>query len=234
VENIKQRKLYDKSIFTIPHTLKEEAAVKTNNDKIIIAIPGAIDGVRRDIDLALDVIEEVLAKSNRFRFVFIGIVIGYLGEAIFERIKKLQSQGLDIQHVYNDKSNLEFDFEMKRCDLVLVPLNVNTKFEGIPEIYGSTKVTGVIYDMMRFSKPGIVPDKMVVPPTMSKSLLTYRNKTHLVEIILSFDNESNRISDWQELVIKESDYYTENAIAERVLPKINPAFETSSDYSIME
>lgn len=218
--HIQKNNLYKKPVITIPHTLKESEPVNNLNKKIVITIPGAIDGVRRDTDLALDVIEEVNKQSDRFQFVFAGNVLGHLGKPIWERAILLQKQGLDIQQFYDATSNKVFDEQMKRCDLVFLPLNVNTKFEGIPEIYGTTKVTGVIYDMMRFCKPGIVPAAMTVPPTMTTGILCYQNKKELTEIILSLANNKNKLEELTNAAKKNSQYYTESEIRKRVMPEI--------------
>ena len=220
IEYVRNNNLYKKAVLAIPHTLKEFESEKTDNNKIVIAIPGAIDGVRRDINLALDVIEEVNKQSDCFQFVFTGHVIGYLGEAIWERVLHLQKQGLDIQQFYNPATNKVFDEQMKRCDLIFLPLNVKTKFEGISEVYGTTKVTGVIYDMMRFCKPGIVPVAMVVPPTMRSSILSYKSKNELIEMILSLAKGKNVIHELKQHAEKNAFYYTENEIRKRVLPEI--------------
>ena len=220
INYITKNNLYKKPVIAIPHTLKEVEPSKTSNQKIVITIPGAIDGIRRDIDLALDVIEEVHKKSDRFQFVFTGNVVGYLGEPIWERAKRLQKQGLDIQQFYDATSNKVFDEQMKRCDVIFLPLNVNTKFEGVPEIYGTTKVTGVIYDMMRFCKPGIVPAEMVVPPTMITSILSYQNKNELVNMILSLVDNKTKLEELKTTAEKNSFYYTEAEIRKRVLPEI--------------
>lgn len=220
INYIKENNIYKKPVFAIPHTLKEFESEKVNNEKIVVAIPGAIDGVRRDINLALDVIEEVHKKSNRFRFVFLGQVLGYLGEPIWERAKALQKEGLDIQQFYNPTNNKEFDEQMKKCDIVFLPLNVNTKFEGVPEVYGTTKVTGVIYDMMRFCKPGIVPAAMVVPPTMTNSMLSYKNKAELIEMLLQLSENPKSLTELKNNAEANSIYYTLPEIRKRVLPQI--------------
>ena len=220
INYITKNNLYSKPVLAVPHTLKEFEIEKADNKKIVIAIPGAIDGVRRDINLALDVIEEVNKQSDRFQFVFTGHVIGYLGEAIWERVLRLQKQGLDIQQFYDPTTNIVFDEQMKRCDLIFLPLNVNTKFEGIPEIYGTTKVTGVIYDMMRFSKPGIVPFEMVIPPTMRSSILSYKSKNELTETLLSLSKDKNKLNEFKQNAEKNAFYYSESEIRKRVLPEI--------------
>jgi len=218
VQYVINKKLYKKPVITIPHTLREEKPVKTNNEKIVIIIPGGIDGVRRDNDLSLDVIEEINKKSNRFQFVFAGKVIGHLGEKIWNRVISLQKKGLDIQHFYDESSNHLFDEQMKNCNVVFLPLNVKTKYEGIPEIYGTTKVTGVIYDMMRFCKPGISPAEMIVPPTMKGSILCYQDKKELVELFLSLASDKSLLEKLKTKAEENSLYYTAENIRKRIFP----------------
>lgn len=227
IEYIRKNKLYDKPVVTIPHTLQEESLVHPKNEKIRIAIPGGIDGVRRDNDFALDVIEEINKVSCNFQFVFLGKVVG-LGEKIWQRILLLQSKGIDIQHYYDDHSNVIFDNEMKQCDLIFLPLNVDTKYEGIVEVYGTSKVTGVIYDMMRFAKPGVVPKKMVIPPTMANSLLSYDSKEQLIRILLEWEENPQRITERKKIAAENAEYYTRENIRKRVLFFLNKELKSST------
>lgn len=220
IQYIENKKLYKKPVLVIPHTLREENPIQPKNEKIRVAIPGGIDGVRRDNDFALDVIEEINRLNDRFQFVFLGKVVGHLGEKIWERVVRLQKKGLDIQHYYDDHSNLVFDTQMKQCDLVFLPLNVETKYEGIPEIYGTTKVTGVIYDMMRFSKPGIVPSKMVIPPTMKESLVGYNSKEQLIDILMEWSNNPDKVEKMKSFAGQNAEYYDKSAIRHRVMEDI--------------
>ncbi len=217
IDYIRKNSLYGKPVVTIPHTLQEEKPNQPENTKIRIAIPGGIDGVRRDNDFALDVIEEINKVSKNFQFVFLGKVVGHLGEKIWDRIISLREKGMDIQHFYDDNSNVVFDTEMNRCDLVFLPLNVNTKYEGVPEVYGISKVTGVIYDMMRFAKPGVVPEKMVIPPTMGGSLLSYNSKEQLIRILLEWGENPQITKERKWIAEENSRYYTGENIRNRVL-----------------
>lgn len=220
VSYIQNKNLYKKPVITIPHTLQEEKPVENKNEKIVVSIPGAIDGVRRDIGMALDVMEAIHQKSKQFQFVFAGKVLGHLGEKIWQRVEQLQQKGLDIQHCYDEKSNVVFDEQMKKCDVVFLPLNVKTKYEGIDEIYGTTKVTGVMYDMMRAGKPGIVPAEMVIPPTMNGSIISYQNKKDLTEKLLALEAQPAELKKRKQAALRESEYYREEAIRQRVIPQI--------------
>lgn len=225
---IKDHKLYSRKVVTIPHTLKEVESTQVENKKIRVSLPGAIDGWRRNYDFALEVIEKVNDKSDQFQFIFLGQVIGNEGEKYFERIKELQKRGLEVEHYYDEKSNVTFDKQMQTSDLVFLPLKVNTKYEGINEIYGTTKVTGVIYDMMRFAKPGVVTSEMVIPPTMSSSLLPYDSADQLVEILISLSSNRENLMELKKKAALNSEYYRLENIRNRLLPILNTEFNVSN------
>lgn len=215
IQYIRTNKLYKKPVTAIPHTLLEEEPVHPVNRKLRVAIPGGIDGVRRDYDFALDVMEELNKVSDNIQYVFLGEVIGYLGEKIWKRVNELQSKGIDILHYFDPHSNKTFDEQFRQCDLVFLPLNVDTKYEGIPEVYGTSKVTGVIYDMMRFAKPGFVPAKMVIPPTMNESLYHYRSKENLVALFKEWLDNPELVTNGKIRAGKNATYYTSANIRNR-------------------
>lgn len=221
IDYIKEHNLYRKPIFVVPHTLCENNIDTFENDKLTIAIPGAIDGHRRDYNLCFNVIEKIhhQTNSNNIRYKFLGEIIGPIGEILYNKMKKIQNKNIDIIHLFSPESNALFDSEMSKCDIVFLPLNVKTKYEGITEIYGLTKVTGVLYDMMRFQKPGIIPDEMIIPPNISSSIIKYKSEDELISIILNLVNDKNTLKHLQQNAKSNSDYYTKEKIRERFLKK---------------
>jgi glycosyltransferase involved in cell wall biosynthesis len=219
IKYVKQQHLYKKKIFTLPHTFKEKniSEKQSLNEKLIIAIPGGIDGHRRDYDLCLSVIEKIYKQNSNLQFKFIGAVLGKLGEEILKRIYELKNTGIDIEHLYSNESNKLFDTEMSNCDLVFLPLNVYTQYEGITEIYGQTKVTGVLYDMMRFEKPGIVPEKLVIPDTIKTSTIKYTNEDDLIMKVLDIANNKEKLNLLKQNAKNNSQYYTLSEIKKRFL-----------------
>ena len=219
IDYVKNKTRYKKPVFALPHTLKETEIQHPKNDKLVIAIPGAIDGHRRDNDFSLSVIEKVCAKNQNVRFVFIGGVAGYLGERIFARMQELKQKGCDILHFYDPNSNKVFDEQMSACDIVFLPLIVETKYEGITEIYGTTKVTGVLYDLMRFEKPCVAPHTLVIPPTMKNSVVSYADENSFVELILNLESDRKKVVQLLSNAKSNSEYYTVSKIKERFLGK---------------
>jgi glycosyltransferase involved in cell wall biosynthesis len=219
IDYIQQNKLYTKPITAVPHTLNEKQITAHKNNFLRIAIPGAIDGNnRRDYTFCLSAIEKIGKKNPEITFVFIGQIYYQEGESVYAKIVALQNKGYNILHKFDITSNKLFDNEMEQCDIVFMPVKVNTKYEGIPEIYGQTKVTGVLYDMMRFQKPGIIPIEHVVPPTMKSSVLTYSSEDEFVNKILELDKNKSTINDLLKNAIENSQYYSKESIKSRFLP----------------
>lgn len=218
IDYVKTRTRYKKPVFALPHTLKEKDIAAVLNTKLTIAIPGAVDGHRRDYTFAVSAIKHACEGNPNIRFIIIGGVFGHLGEAIFEKIKALQKQGCDISQVYDSTSNKLFDEQMSACDMVFLPLKVNTKYEGINEVYGQSKVTGVLYDLMRFQKPGIAPVELVIPPTMKDSVIIYRNEEEFIKAINTIQQKKEELAKLSENARKNSEYYSVENIRKRFLP----------------
>jgi glycosyltransferase involved in cell wall biosynthesis len=216
IDYIQQNKLYTKPITAVPHTLNDKQITAPENNFLRIAIPGAIDGNnRRDYNFCLSAIEKIGKKNPQITFVFIGQIYYQEGENVYAKIVALQNKGYNILHKFDITSNKLFDNEMEQCDIVFMPVKVNTKYEGIPEIYGQTKVTGVLYDMMRFQKPGIIPIEHIVPPTMKSSIIQYKGEDDLVNKIIELDSSKHRLIELRNSAIKNSEYYSRGKIKER-------------------
>ncbi|MBP7807792.1 MAG: hypothetical protein KA163_00730 [Bacteroidia bacterium] len=219
MDYVKTKTNYKKPLFALPHTLKEKETPLPKNQKLVVAIPGAIDGHRRDNDFSLSVIEKVNAKNKNIRFVFIGEIVGHLGERLYVKMQELNKKGCDILHYYDKNSNKVFDEQMSACDIVFLPLLVETKYEGITEIYGQTKVTGVLYDLMRFQKPCIVPQNLVIPPTMKDSVVSYKDENDFVDLVLKLESDRTSVTVLLNNAKQNSEYYTAEKIKGRFLDK---------------
>lgn len=219
IDYVKNNTNYKKPVFAFPYTFNEKQTPFPGNSKLVVAIPGAIDGHRRDNDFSLSVIEKINAKTKNVRFIFLGNISGHLGEKIYAKMQKLKQQGCDIDHFYDKNSNAVFDEQMSLCDIVFLPLIVETKYEGITEIYGKTKATGVLYDLMRFQKPCIAPEALVIPPTMRNSCISYKNESDFIDLVLKLENNRSEVKELIKNAQVNSEYYTKDRIKARFLEK---------------
>jgi len=221
-EFILTNNLYKKPIFVIPYSINDSNNKKSShrNEILKVAIPGGIDGHRRDIDLVLEIVEEINNLNLKIEFNFIGNVLGELGLALLKKIETLKEKGYLLNHYYSDDDNVLFEKKMTECDIILSPINVNTSYEGIKEIYGQTKATGVVFDMMRFEKPGILPIHLKTSSTMESSIIKYENKNDLINILTKLVNDSSYLQELTNHSIKNAIYYNKDNVKDRVLKEI--------------
>jgi glycosyltransferase involved in cell wall biosynthesis len=205
-EYIEQNKLTKKKVHIIPYSInikKNEISTENKiNDELVICIPGGIDGHRRDIITVIEAIQKI--NNPKIYFKFIGAPLGEIGEKIVEKINLLNSMGYSLSHFYNPNNNVLFENIMKQSDIILCPLIVETKFEGIKEIYGLTKATGITFDLLRFEKPGIFPQNFNIPKNLNNCILKYDSLDNLVNLIKDLNNNRDKLNALKKNIENES------------------------------
>lgn len=219
---VKTTKHKYKHITAVPHTFPEDFRESDIQDSLKIAIPGAIDGnMRRNYNDCIQIIEFLSEINKNISFTFAGPVSPPYGTEIQSKLMLLIENGIKINFVYDPSSNIPFDEAIHDCNLILMPVNVHTRYEGIPEEYGRTKVTGVMYDAMRFRKPLLLPANIVVPKTIKSSTLSYQSPQVAAKIISSFITQPETLAELQKNSLKNATYYSLENIQKRVLPYID-------------
>ena len=228
IKYIEDNKLYNKKILALPFTLNTKNYHHEPNKELRVAIPGTIDGNnRRNYEFAISVIKKIHKIDNSIKFIFLGPVVAKEGQEVFSKISYLINEGLNIEHKFDIQSNRIYENEMIKCDVVFTPVVVNFKYEGINEIYGKTKVSGVLYDMMRFQKIGIIPVEHVVPPTMITSIITYHGEVDLIEKLIELNKNRDKLKNYLKCAQVNSIYYSKAKVKERFLPKLLEACNLS-------
>jgi hypothetical protein len=126
-------------------------------EKIKIVIPGAVSQNRRDYD-------SFFKKLLKFKNVGINYEIIFLGKASGKELEKLKSivdklpQFIKIQFFENKIPQQEFDDWMNKADVLFCPIQAETEFFSLKEIYGKTKISGNIGDAIKYVKPAIFPE----------------------------------------------------------------------------
>lgn len=146
----------EKPLEAIPFSLKQKAyevhsCHPSNLVRPVIVYPGMVSKKRKDYLFFLD-----LAKVfDGVDFVLLGKVMS--DEGGDEIVREIQEASLDNVKFYKDYvSQEEFDEVMSRAWLVYAYVNVHYSFDGVPEIYGVTKDSGVSYFMSEYSLPLLV------------------------------------------------------------------------------
>lgn len=146
-------------------------------DKLSISLPGYIEESRRDYKLALSAFTKLDPKQ--FKLKLLGQARDEYGQQITAQAKQLITKGYEISFL--DAPD-RFEEEIINSDVIFAPLNVNTRYSGMDEVYGKSKESGVTYDVVRYSKPAIFPADMDLPRELNECVLKYSSEEQLVKI----------------------------------------------------
>ncbi len=126
------------------------------NNEFIIVVPGAVSQSRRDYGSFFE-------KLKQFQNIGINYEIIFLGKAFGEELEKLKliidklPKFITIQYFEEKIKQDIFDDWMKKADVLYCPIQEETEFFSIKEIYGKTKISGNIGDAIRYAKPAVFP-----------------------------------------------------------------------------
>lgn len=129
--------------------------VKSKNESLVIVIPGGVSQKRRDYNHIFATIQQIRA-DQKYEFIF-------LGKAKGKELKKLEQLSVGLPEnisvtYFSDRVSAE-DFEawMEKADVLWCPIQQETEFFSIREIYGKTKMTGNLGDSIAFGKLAVFP-----------------------------------------------------------------------------
>jgi len=152
-----------------------------SNQMLKICIPGVISQAKRDYLGLFDVLKQ---SSDSLRDRIYLHLLGYVTEREKEKmesaISDLVSSGYKVYYHESFVYGKEFDEALASCDLLL-----NNQFisKNNTEVYGQTKESGMIFNMLRAAKPGLLPRQYKVSSEFHNSALFFDDYEHLVKIL---------------------------------------------------
>jgi len=162
---------------------------KEITDRIFITIPGTIDQRRRDYHIVLEAIKRILPLINRpIQFTLLGRPIGFYGKKIISKFERLTSNKFIFKYFKNRIKQEEFNQVMKETDFIIAPIVLNTRYTIYREVYGLTKISGSISDIIRYAKPGIFPMEYPINNTLQPIIDQYDSVEKLSELLISYIN----------------------------------------------
>lgn len=152
-----------------------------SNELLTICIPGVITQAKRDylgLFKALQQNSETL--SDRIFLDLLGYISDREKESMGIAIANLIDSGYKVHYHDSFVYGKEFDRAIANCDLLL-----NNQFisKNSTEVYGKTKESGMIFNMLRAAKPGILPKEYNVSSEFQDCSLFFDSYPHLIEIV---------------------------------------------------
>jgi hypothetical protein len=184
--------------------------------KIRVCVPGFVSQARRDYFSLLDQIQknyELL--SHGFVFDFLGGVDpnDTSSNLIIHRIRHLATLG--IQCLYYEKALVEtqeFDYNCSLCDIILGNTNIQVdKYSA----YGKTKESGIPFAMIKFAKPGILPQGYNTIPELTSSTILFESYEQLGYLLTQLTWE--RLHELKVRAKENAIYFSPEAIFKTIL-----------------
>ncbi|MNK34734.1 hypothetical protein D3C87_532460 [compost metagenome] len=140
----------------LPIYFNQFTSENSQQDLIRIVVPGAVSQGRRDY-------YSFFEKLKNFKDVNLNYEIIFLGKASGEELERLNQisndvpQFIKIQYFEEKLEQQEFDKWIMKSDILYCPIQTETEFFSVKEIYGKTKISGNIGDAIKYGKPAIFP-----------------------------------------------------------------------------
>ncbi|MBC7949848.1 MAG: glycosyltransferase [Chitinophagaceae bacterium] len=175
-----------------------------------LVVPGSLDRKRRDYEQVFELAELAGKVSLALEIVLLGGARDEYGTSVRDRASKFHSPTTRIiTYPSAVVDQHEFDDQLKNAHFVLIPSVIHTTICGnIPEIYGVTKSSGNIYDVIKHARPFIVPEKLTVSPDLTTSCFKYSSVAHLIEFLQFLTTTSEEYERWQQEALNNSQHYT--------------------------
>ncbi len=170
---------------------------------INFTIPGGVDKRRRDYLPVLTAFKILLPQTNKkISLSFLGKCNSKYGREIISEFKKLSSDNFKVNSFEDFVPQADFDSIMKETDVVISPVNADGLTQIYGEIYGKTKISGSITDVVLFPKPLILPATYLLNDNLKTIFSTYSSAEDLSNVILNFVNDKNLIADKTKLIFE--------------------------------
>ena len=200
--------------FAINEGIEKPTLQNTNGDKIRICIPGIVTDSRRDYTGLFNTLETIIPEiKDKLVFDFLGFIDKNEPE-LLQRILKLKQMGLEVIYYNEFVYGKKFDAALEKADILLnnqkVTISYTTK-------YGVTKESGMLFNMIRGSKPGILPQEYIIDKEFENAVLYYNSTNELKEIILGLAYGRIQIEKYKTKASEIAQNYTPHTLYERLV-----------------
>lgn len=203
----------DKILYTLPYFVREikETSSEKDTNNIRFVIPGNIEEKRRDYELVYNTFKKVFKKHGNISIILLGKPIGQYGEKIISKFQQLKEEGCDITFYKEFVPQDIYDKEIEASDFIIGPINVPIVFDNTMEYYGTTKETGITFNIIMYAKPAILPCKFNIIKKLESGVVHYNNDEDLIlKIEEVISNKSYRKSLIEQAIKNSGEFSLEN------------------------
>ena len=213
----KKRLPKEKIIHCLPGAIFEHDAARLFlSGAIRIIIPGTIDNSRRNYEQVFELLRLADTANLPVEIVLLGAAFEKYGEEIINRARNWPDGCTAIKSYDSIVAQAEFDKQMRAAHVVLIPSVVESISPyGVKEIYGATKSSGSIGDVIRHARPFIIPKRLALPEAMEAGCFRYEQITAIIDFLKALYHDPVQYESWQEKALQCSRHYTIEKVRNR-------------------
>jgi hypothetical protein len=184
------------------------------NTKLRICIPGIITEDRREYQLLFNaLVDNAPALKDKLLIDLLGFIPEPEKEEMGGKIRKVQEAGIEMIYYPTFVFGKQFDESLSKADVLLN----NQKVEkNLTSKYGVTKESGMIFNMLRGAKVGIIPAAYQVNEEFKPSTLFFDDYTHLGQMIAEMVENPNKVKTLKNKAIELSNMYSPTSLYKRL------------------
>jgi hypothetical protein len=214
-KNLLAKFVAENKITVFPFSIYEGLADQSQqNTQLRICIPGIITSERRDYATLFEILVKRIGKlKGRILLDLLGFIPEREKTEMEALIADTQQKGIDIIYYPGFVFGKQFDDMLSRADVLLN----NQKVEKNPsEKYGVTKESGMIFNMLRGAKPGMIPSQYQVNDEYKPSTLFFDDYEQLGDMIVELVENTVKIQSLKTNAIQLSEQYLPERLYERL------------------
>lgn len=208
---------YHKEVFYIPFSIGQIQSKKPSlmaENRLRIVVPGTVNNERRDYLSILKGLRNYTnggAKEPDIDLIFLGkiVKIGPEENHLIQEINhKTNSRVITWNDYVPDKT---FQTELSSADFLLGNIKVDYNENKIPEKYGQSKESGIVYLMLKYQKRTFLPNTYACNPLFKDLVISYNDdemyiKMNFFNMLIKQrpDVDTQRISKSLEHLIKNN------------------------------
>ncbi len=159
-------------------------------ERIRICIPGIIDERKKNYAPVIEALKLISSKlTEPIEIVLLGKPVGRYAEWVIEEFNKLQTPHILITSFTGFVEQSKFNELMFGSHLLITPTLESTVFRTYKEIYGKTKASGSVGEMVKYGVPNLFPDYIYFDKEMGRIIDRYSTSQELANQILKFVND---------------------------------------------
>jgi len=156
-----------------------------DEDVLTICITGTIDEKRKDYLLACEAIKAALPNIyGTLKLILLGEPKGPYGKLVLKKFNEISAANFELISFKKRVDQATFELYIKETDILVAPVVTETRYKFFKEVYGTTKISGSITDMIRYGKPLLLAKQYCLSKQLSEVIETFSNHKELSNHII--------------------------------------------------